>query len=78
MPGSIEKAMPFSSRVALPSTMYGSSWVSRPMPWPVRWMNHSPYPASSMMPLAAWSTLSAVTPGLTLTVAASWARLSTS
>ena len=41
--------MPSSSRVALPSTMYGSSWVSRPMPWPVRWMNHSPYPASSMI-----------------------------
>ena len=36
------------------------------MPWPVRWMNHSPYPASSMMRRAVRSTLSAVTPGLTL------------
>ena len=48
------------------------------MPWPVRWMNHSPYPASAMISRAVRSTLSAVTPGRTLSVAASWARLSTS
>ena len=66
MPGSMENAMPGSSAIVLPSTMYGSSWDSRPMPWPVRWMNQSPYPASAMMPRAARSTLSAVTPGRTL------------
>ena len=46
MPGSIEKAIPGSSGVRLPATMYGSSCVSSPMPWPVRWMKRSPYPAA--------------------------------
>ena len=38
--------MPGHERLVSPSTMYGGSWVVTPMPWPVRWMKYSPYPAS--------------------------------
>ncbi len=34
----------------------GSSWISRPTPWPVLCENASPQPASSMMSRQAWST----------------------
>ena len=33
---------PAPAASSLPATMYGSSCVSSPMPWPVRWMNSSP------------------------------------
>ena len=69
--------MPASSTVALPSTMYGSSCVSTPMPWPVRWMNSSPYPPSMITWRAAASTDSAVTPGRACAQAASCASCST-
>ena len=69
--------MPGSSGSALPATMYGSSWVSSPIPWPVRCTNSGPYPASVIGIRAAASTASAVTPGRTAAHAASWASRST-
>ena len=45
MPGSIENALPATTS-PLPSTMYGSSCPSMPIPCPVRWMNPLAKPAS--------------------------------
>ena len=43
--------------------MYGGSCVVTPMPWPVRWMNCSPYPASVITCRAARSISWQATPG---------------
>ena len=45
--------------------MYGGSWVVTPMPWPVRWMKYSPYPASAITARAARSTSWQAAPGRT-------------
>src|SRR3989304_3359255 len=50
MPGSMEKTIPPSRVRSLPSTRYGSSWTSRPIPCPVRWVKRAPNPQS---PVAA-------------------------
>ena len=57
--------MPGTSGCSSPSIMYGGSWVVTPMPWPVRWMNCSPYPASVMTWRAARSISWQATPGRT-------------
>ena len=62
--------MPAASGSALPSTMYGSSCVSSPMPWPVRCRKAGPYPAPAIGVRAAASTDSARTPGATAATAA--------
>ena len=57
--------MPGSSGSVLPATMYGSSCVSSPMPWPVRCTNHWPYPAAVISSRAVASTASHEVPGRT-------------
>ena len=63
MPGSTEKHIPGTSGCSSPSIMYGGSCVVMPMPWPVRWMNCSPYPASVITCRAARSISWQATPG---------------
>ena len=78
MPGSTEKHMPGTSGCSSPSIMYGGSCVVVPMPWPVRWMNCSPYPASVITARAARSTSWHATPGRTASTPACWASRTTS
>ena len=53
--------------------MYGGSCVVRPIPWPVRWMKYSPYPASAMTSRAARSMSWQAAPGRTASKPACWA-----
>ena len=77
MLGSTVNTLPASSARRLPDRRYGSSWISSPMPWPVRLRKWSPWPAASITSRAARSTSSHVTPGRSIASTASYAAHTT-
>ena len=45
-PGSTVMHMPGANKSLDEAEIPGRSWICKPMPWPVPWLNSSPYPAA--------------------------------
>src|SRR5918994_1810134 len=68
-PGSIVTTAHSASSPSASHRRRGSSWISRPTPWPRPWGKLSPKPASSIAPRAARSTTASLAPARTVSIA---------